>query len=155
MAFQTSFLRGGEWVTETVDLQSALRQATAATAAAPVSEHHLEPPACGVLSRTVIESPIVHRVLPVRLRSKTHNDIAFIGVSSRRLYCKLYLHALYPPATRRLTQQALPEALPSCHLSLEPDMVPQRLALRACSTSNYGAFRTWAQVKAIRHCRKY
>ncbi|RDA91031.1 hypothetical protein CP533_2536 [Ophiocordyceps camponoti-saundersi (nom. inval.)] len=79
MAFQTSVLRDGEWVTETVDFQSALRQASAAAAVGPFVDHHPEPPPYGLLSRTMVQSPIVHRVLPVRLRSKLHNDIAFIG----------------------------------------------------------------------------
>ncbi|PFH55970.1 hypothetical protein XA68_17315 [Ophiocordyceps unilateralis] len=78
MAFQSSVLRDGEWVTETVNFQSALRQATAAATAGPVDQRP-EPSTFGLLSRTIVQSPIVHRVLPVRLRSKLHNDIAFIG----------------------------------------------------------------------------
>ncbi|RCI13928.1 hypothetical protein L249_8068 [Ophiocordyceps polyrhachis-furcata BCC 54312] len=79
MAFQTSVLRNGEWVTETVNVQSALRQASAAASAGPVLEQPPELPPYGLLSRTIVQSPIVHRVLPVRLRSKLRNDIAFIG----------------------------------------------------------------------------
>ncbi|PHH83522.1 hypothetical protein CDD83_2975 [Cordyceps sp. RAO-2017] len=79
MAFQTSFLRDGEWVTETVSFQSALRQATATVVPAPSLEQYLQPPCCGILSRTIIKSPVVHWVLPVRLRSQAHNDIAFVG----------------------------------------------------------------------------
>ncbi|KAK5998199.1 hypothetical protein PT974_00571 [Cladobotryum mycophilum] len=76
MAFQTSFLRDGEWITETVNLQAALKASAAPQAA---SDPLPEPPVCGILSQTIVESPIVHWVLPVRLRSKEHNDIAFIG----------------------------------------------------------------------------
>ncbi|KAG6041666.1 hypothetical protein E4U41_002940 [Claviceps citrina] len=77
MAFQTSILRDGEWVTETVNLQAALKaSATPKTAA---TRPHLDPPSCGILSRTIVESPIVHWILPVRLRSEAHNDIAFVG----------------------------------------------------------------------------
>ncbi|RDA85606.1 hypothetical protein CP532_0890 [Ophiocordyceps camponoti-leonardi (nom. inval.)] len=80
MAFQTSVLRDGEWVTETVNFQSVLRQASAAAASAgPIVDQRPERPPFGLLSRTIVQSPIVHRVLPVRLRSKLHNDIAFIG----------------------------------------------------------------------------
>ena len=84
MAFQTSVLRDGEWVTETVNFHAALQHASAAAAASapgPTLDTQAPPPVCGILSRTVVESPIVHWVLPVRLRSKAHNDIAFIGVS--------------------------------------------------------------------------
>ncbi|KAF5133642.1 hypothetical protein E5D57_004268 [Metarhizium anisopliae] len=76
MAFQTSILRDGEWVTETVNLQAALKASTTPKSAARA---HPEPPSCGILSRTIVESPVVHRILPVRLRSETHNDIAFVG----------------------------------------------------------------------------
>ncbi|KOS21443.1 hypothetical protein ESCO_005245 [Escovopsis weberi] len=76
MAFQTSILRDGEWVTETVNLQAALK-ASATTKAA--SDPLAEPPICGILSQTIAESPVVRWVLPVRLRSREHNDIAFIG----------------------------------------------------------------------------
>lgn len=79
MAFQSSVLRDGEWVTETVDIQTALR--TSETSKPPVESYTLPPP-CGLLSRTLVESPIVHWILPARLRSKNHNDIAFVGVSS-------------------------------------------------------------------------
>ncbi|PHH71027.1 hypothetical protein CDD80_5568 [Ophiocordyceps camponoti-rufipedis] len=84
MAFQTNVLRDGEWVTETVNIQSALRQQALAAAAAGGSaggpvEQDPEPSSFGLLSRTVVQSPIVQRVIPVRLRSKLHNDIAFIG----------------------------------------------------------------------------
>ncbi|KAG8419185.1 hypothetical protein J3458_004085 [Metarhizium acridum] len=76
MAFQTSILRDGEWVTETVNLQAALQASTTPKSA---TRAHPEPPSCGILSRTIVESPVVHRILPVRLRSETHNDIAFVG----------------------------------------------------------------------------
>ncbi|KAL6858489.1 mono-functional DNA-alkylating methyl methanesulfonate N-term domain-containing protein [Trichoderma novae-zelandiae] len=76
MAFQTRILRDGEWVTETVNLQAALK-ASAAPQLAP--EPLQQPPVCGILTQTIVESPVVRWVLPVRLRSGTHNDIAFIG----------------------------------------------------------------------------
>ncbi|UKZ73493.1 hypothetical protein TrVFT333_001140 [Trichoderma virens FT-333] len=78
MAFQTRVLRDGEWVTETVNLQAALK---ASAAPQPASEPLPQPPVCGILSQTIVESPVVRWVLPVRLRSSTHNDIAFIGSS--------------------------------------------------------------------------
>lgn len=79
MAFHTRVLRDGEWVTETVNLQAALRASAAPQLA---SEPLPRPPVCGILSQTIVESPVVRWVLPARLRSSTHNDIAFIGVST-------------------------------------------------------------------------
>lgn len=80
MAFQSSVLRDGEWVTQTVSFQDALN----ASSSVPKTNLHprTETPACGIVSRTIIESPVVHWVLPVWLRSRSHNDLAFIGVSS-------------------------------------------------------------------------
>ena len=79
MAFQSSVLRDGEWVTQTVSFQDALK----ASSSVPriTSDLHTQRPACGILSKTIIESPVVHWVLPVWLRSRSHNDLAFIGVS--------------------------------------------------------------------------
>ncbi|KAK1594431.1 thermotolerance protein [Colletotrichum navitas] len=78
MAFQTNVFRNGAWVTETIDLQAVLRGSTAtAAAAAPPSPP--APPNCGILTRTIIESPIARWVLPARLRSAHHNDVAFVG----------------------------------------------------------------------------
>jgi hypothetical protein len=65
-------------VTETVDLATALKGSSSSTKQPePVTEH----PACGILSSTIVDSPVVHKILPVRLRSRHHNDIALIGVS--------------------------------------------------------------------------
>ncbi|KAL2671140.1 hypothetical protein Neosp_013714 [[Neocosmospora] mangrovei] len=76
MAFQSSVLRDGEWVTETVNFQDALK---ASTTPKTNPKPRAEPPVCGVLTRTLIESPVVHWVLPVWIRSRSHNDVAFIG----------------------------------------------------------------------------
>lgn len=78
MAFQTNVLRDGQWVTETVDLQAALRASATDKQAMPSGP---EPPVCGVLTKTIVESPITRWILPVCLRSKGHKDVAFIGVS--------------------------------------------------------------------------
>jgi hypothetical protein len=77
MAFQSSVLRNGEWVTQTVSFQDALKASSSVPKT--TSDHHTEKPACGILSRTIIESPVVHWVLPVWLRSRSNNDLAFIG----------------------------------------------------------------------------
>lgn len=80
MAFQTNVFRDGAWVTETVDLKTVLSKGSAA-AASPAAPPPPTPPDCGILTRTVIESPIARWVLPALLRSAHHNDVAFVGVS--------------------------------------------------------------------------
>ena len=76
MALQANDSEQGSWVTENVTIQALL---SANDPPAPANGDSL-PPECGLLTRTVIESPIVQWILPVRLRSAAHNDVAFIGV---------------------------------------------------------------------------
>ena len=78
MELQTTESDDGSWATENVTFQT-LPSADQPQATAP--EDGLTPK-CGLLTRTVIESPVVQWILPVRLRSATHNDVAFIGVRS-------------------------------------------------------------------------
>lgn len=105
MAFQSSVLRDGEWVTETVNFQDALK---ASTAPKPAAEPRPEVPTCGILSSTVVESPVIHWILPVRLRSQWSNDVAFIGVSSC-LWCR----GFRPPISSRS---------PTPHPPVKPDI---------------------------------
>ncbi|KAK3688142.1 mono-functional DNA-alkylating methyl methanesulfonate N-term-domain-containing protein [Podospora appendiculata] len=77
MDFHTSVLRGGEWVTETRNLHEILKANSNAKGSA--RPRLLKPPQCGILSRTVVESPQVRFILPLRLRSSRDNDVAFIG----------------------------------------------------------------------------
>ncbi|KAK3491675.1 mono-functional DNA-alkylating methyl methanesulfonate N-term-domain-containing protein [Neurospora crassa] len=74
--FRTNVLRNGEWVTETVSIQTILK---AKPAQGPKRAEQTETPVCGLLTRTVADSQMVKSVLPVRLRSPHHNDVAFIG----------------------------------------------------------------------------
>ncbi|KAK0671077.1 mono-functional DNA-alkylating methyl methanesulfonate N-term-domain-containing protein [Cercophora samala] len=76
MAFQTNVLRDGQWVTETISVQSIVKSQQ--VDAAP-QQQVLQPPRCGLLTRTIVESPFINSILPVRIRSPLHNDIAFIG----------------------------------------------------------------------------
>lgn len=83
MAFQTNIFRDGEWVTETVDVHAVLK---ATAPKVPKKQRLLRPPECGILTRTVVDSQLVNTVLPARLRSPLHNDVAFIGVSTSPLF---------------------------------------------------------------------
>ncbi|KAK3324234.1 thermotolerance protein [Cercophora scortea] len=77
MDFHTSVLRGGEWVTETRSVHEVLKATSNAKGSA--RPRLLKPPQCGILSRTVFESPQVRFILPLRLRSSRDNDVAFVG----------------------------------------------------------------------------
>ncbi|CAK7273077.1 hypothetical protein SEPCBS119000_005460 [Sporothrix epigloea] len=76
MAFQTDVLRGGEWFTETVAVGFGGKSDKKCTTPQPRLD---QPPNYGILTRTVIESPVAHWMLPVRLRSAQHMDVAIIG----------------------------------------------------------------------------
>jgi hypothetical protein len=78
-AVQTNVFRDGVWVTETVGLQAVLH--AAATPKGTKKRDVSVAPAYGILTRTVLESPLVHSILAVRLRSTHLSDIAFVGVS--------------------------------------------------------------------------
>ncbi|ERT02628.1 hypothetical protein HMPREF1624_00929 [Sporothrix schenckii ATCC 58251] len=78
MAFQTDVLRDGEWVTETVAINDMLKAGTNNKPSVP-EQHIDQPPTIGILTKTVIESPVAHWMLPVRLRSAQHMDVAVIG----------------------------------------------------------------------------
>ncbi|KAB8303479.1 hypothetical protein EYC80_004896 [Monilinia laxa] len=48
----------------------------------------IRPPVRGILTQTIIQSPLVHWILPIRLRGQEYDDVAFIGdtfVEIRRL----------------------------------------------------------------------
>lgn len=72
--FETRVLENGSWVTRRANLDAAVE----ATSVVDEPEETSNPPMCGLLSRTVLHSPQVNKILPVRLRSKGQNDIAFI-----------------------------------------------------------------------------
>ncbi len=80
MAFQTNVFREGEWVTETVNINDVIKGNSVAKG--PKKTRLLKPPRCGILTRTIVESPLINVILPVRLRTDLHNDVAFISVSS-------------------------------------------------------------------------
>lgn len=78
-AFHTNVLRNGEWVTEVVDANTALKASIDAKPKDGAKNFETSP--FGILSRTIVHNPKVNLILPACLRSKDHNDIAFIGVS--------------------------------------------------------------------------
>lgn len=74
---QTHVFENNEWVTQTITTDELIRP--------PVSWPRVpmtlpSKPTYGVLTRTVIESPINRWVLPVQLRSSRYNDVALVGV---------------------------------------------------------------------------
>lgn len=87
--FQTNTFVDGVWTTRTVDADAVLR---AWQDEQPVEKLDLDlgkPPVYGLLSKTVVNSPVVHWILPARIRSDTKNDIVFIGVCVCEFLCSI------------------------------------------------------------------
>ncbi|KAI1748200.1 hypothetical protein F4782DRAFT_518066, partial [Xylaria castorea] len=83
-SLQTQVLVNNEWVTQTVTAEELLKSPIKPTTPAPP-----KPPNYGVLTRTVIKSPIVRWILPVQLRSSRFNDVALVGVARvYQVYCQ-------------------------------------------------------------------
>ena len=81
MAFETSTLVNGEWTTRTLDVDTVLRHYDQKDKEATTTFMEFEKaPTIGILTQTVIRSPLVHWILPVKLRDVDTQHVAFIGV---------------------------------------------------------------------------
>lgn len=83
MALQTNVLVDGQWVNRTMDLDAVLlehnQQEDSARQKLPKLPFEVAP-SVGILSQTVIPSPVINLVFPAKLRGWHQNDVAFIGV---------------------------------------------------------------------------
>ncbi|KAI0185644.1 mono-functional DNA-alkylating methyl methanesulfonate N-term-domain-containing protein [Xylaria flabelliformis] len=73
-SLQTQVLVNNEWVTQTITAEELFKSRVKPTTPAPP-----KPPNYGVLTKTVVKSPIVRWILPVQLRSSRFNDVALVG----------------------------------------------------------------------------
>ncbi|KAI0828438.1 hypothetical protein F5Y06DRAFT_290978 [Hypoxylon sp. FL0890] len=87
MSLQTYVLENDEWVARTVSADELMRD-NAAPLRKTGRQSLSKPPTCGLLTRTVVESPVIRWVLPVQLRSARYNDVALIGDHSIQI-CEL------------------------------------------------------------------
>lgn len=89
MAATTYQLINGVWHTTTLNAADALARANAAdmeSALQRLPPPTPMPPALGLLSRTVLRSPVVKQLIPARLRGPDFNDVAVLGESYVHLY---------------------------------------------------------------------
>lgn len=102
MAFQSNTLVNGQWTTRTVDVNTVMQhfdQREKANAAPQMATERT--PKFGILTQTVIRSPLAHWILPVRLRDSKLHDVAFVGV--RRINFYVYSLCLFPPFSIPIT----------------------------------------------------
>ncbi len=88
MAFETSTLVNGEWTTRTLDVDTVLRHYDQKDKEATTTFTEVETaPTVGILTQTVIRSPLVHWILQVKLRDANTQHVAFIGVRILPRFC--------------------------------------------------------------------
>ncbi|KAF2201275.1 hypothetical protein GQ43DRAFT_41412 [Delitschia confertaspora ATCC 74209] len=82
MEVQTTHFINGEWTTRTASLQEILayqQQQQATPKQVSGFKNQFEIPQLGVLSRTVLPSPVIKFILPARIRHRRENDVVFVG----------------------------------------------------------------------------
>ncbi|KAE8450543.1 hypothetical protein EG329_006274 [Mollisiaceae sp. DMI_Dod_QoI] len=80
MAFESNTLVNGEWTTRVLDLNTVLRHYDQQDKENAANQMDVEKtPKFGLLTQTIIRSPLVHWILPVKLRDSRIQDVAFIG----------------------------------------------------------------------------
>ncbi|GAW18637.1 hypothetical protein ANO14919_081180 [Xylariales sp. No.14919] len=99
-SLQTHVFVDDEWVTRTVTAEELIgetsRPRTEAVAPPPP-----KPPICGILTRTIVESPVIRWVLPVQLRSSHFNDVALVGDQSVQI-CELGTDTQLQPVAKKV-----------------------------------------------------
>ena len=92
MALETNTLVNGAWTTQTLNVNDVLRHYDQQDKNANLNTVEVEKaPVLGLLTQTVIRSPLIHWILPVRLRDSFSNDVALIGVSKLATFLTLCL----------------------------------------------------------------
>ena len=89
MSVQTSVLENGQWVTRTLTAEELLQKDDSprrGMGTRPPSS----PPTCGLLTRTVVDSPVILWALPIKIRPSNQNDIALIGVGLSFQFAGVY-----------------------------------------------------------------
>lgn len=71
----------GQWTAQTVSRERLMAQQKEYDDSVPTADQ--SPPAYGLLTRTLVRSPVVKQILPARIRSRERNDVVFVGVRIR------------------------------------------------------------------------
>ena len=84
MSVQTTVLENGRWVTRSLDPYHVRAQ----NSGAPRKEQSQpsisipQTPSLGILTKTLVKSPVINRIIPARIRHKTKNDLLFVSANS-------------------------------------------------------------------------
>ena len=84
MSVQTTVLENGRWVTRSVDPYHVRARNTEVP-----RKEQTQPsislsknPSLGILTKTLVRSSVINRIIPARIRHKTKNDVVFISANS-------------------------------------------------------------------------
>lgn len=84
MSVQTTILENGRWVTRNVDPYHVRAQNTE-TPRKEQSQPSIslpKTPSLGILTKTLVRSSVINRIIPARIRHRTKNDVLFISANS-------------------------------------------------------------------------
>ncbi|KAL8696388.1 MAG: hypothetical protein Q9224_002821, partial [Gallowayella concinna] len=80
MSVQTRVMVDGRWTTRTLDIHQILARNREEKEAMLEEEasHPIQPPVLGLLTRTLVKSPVVRSIIPARIRHRSKNDVVFV-----------------------------------------------------------------------------
>lgn len=82
MSIQTRSFVDGAWITQTVDIHHLMAQNRAPRQhkrpVKPLEPPPQVPPLLGLLSQTLIRSPVAKWIIPARIRHESKNDVVFV-----------------------------------------------------------------------------
>lgn len=78
MSVQTRVVVDGRWTTRTLDIHQILARNREEKQKMQEIPSGVKPPVLGILTRTVIRSPVVKSIIPARVRHRTKNDVVFV-----------------------------------------------------------------------------
>ena len=84
MSVQTTVLENGRWITRNLDPYH-VRAQNSGTPRKEQSQPSInipQTPSLGILTKTLVKSPVINRIIPARIRHKTKNDLLFVSANS-------------------------------------------------------------------------
>ena len=84
MSVQTTVLENGRWVTRSLDPYHVRAQnsTTPRKEQSRPSINIPQTPSLAILTKTLVKSPVINRIIPARVRHKTKNDLLFVSANS-------------------------------------------------------------------------
>ena len=103
MSLQTNVFENGRWVTRNIDPYQARARNTEPQHKEQTSSSPLvlsDVPSIGLLTRTLVKSPVIKWIIPARIRHKTKNDVLFVTADSVQIKEAFGDYALKDIATK-------------------------------------------------------